>query len=234
MFTKENCQERLFSLRPIHIIKYTLWYIIFSMLITYILIDAGEIVISKNDSVFWYMLLHDALQPFILLLVTILTGYLINFATSETITHKFAFKRAFFSFKHKFQVWLADFVILTITASYLVVNRMTNVEVISSKDKLSSILVLLACAYFIKFIFWLIYKGLKNEFIRLGNIVVFALSLPATLFQQISEEIFNSPLPTKYKKVFLTLLRIMCMILLGFIICTLISIFIETTKQFIK
>lgn len=220
------------NLKLVHLIKYILWYIVFSMMITYILIEAGDIKIRENDSMVFYMILNDAVRPFILLLVTIVTGYFINFATSEKITHKTVIAKSLFSFNYRFQLWILDFVFLSIMICYIVVDRLSSVEVISSKDKLYSILMLLCLAYFFKFVGWFIYKILKEELLLLWNIVILALSLPAIMFQQMNEEIYKSELSLKYKKIFSKLFRIICITALGYIIYALIIIFVQMSKHY--
>lgn len=223
-----------YSLKPIHAIKYILWYIVFSIIITCVLITAGQINIKLNDSIYYYVFIHDAFRPVIVIFLGISSSYLINFATSESITHRTVFTKELVKFNYRFQIWIADFILLFIIASIAVIDRILNIDIFTSKDKLYTVAFLLSIAYFIKLIWFISYHAFKNQLLELSYIILFAIKLPGNIYQGICKEIKNSLMPEKYKKIFLKLFKILCIVMLLYIVYMLIVILVDTTRKFFK
>lgn len=225
-------KEKSISIRPVHLLKYISWYTVFSMIITSGLISIGQVKINQDESIIMYMLLNDALRPLILFIALVASGYIINYATSENINHKSVVNKDLFRFKYKFQLWIIDFLILLFLSCYIVIDRVLNIEILLSKDKLQLIAMLMLSAYFIKFIAWFMYKGLKDQLIELMGVILFAIKSPGYIYQGMRKDINSSPMPEKYKHIFIKLTKTLCIIAVIIIAFMIVGIFFDTIKQY--
>jgi hypothetical protein len=221
-------KEKDLSIRLIHTPKYIMWYIIFSMITTYLLFEIGEIKINPDESLFVYMLFNDALTPFI----SILLGGIINFGLPKNVRIKYISKIVLLKNDSRLKLWIKDFIILVLLACYTVTNRLVDVDIIISMDKFYLIPVLIFIAYFIKFLGWFMYKGLKDQILELIGIIILLLKSPGYLYQNMRREINGIPIHNKYKQVVLKPTKVICIMMVILICIMIVGIFFDTIKQY--
>lgn len=222
----------MYTLRPVHIIRYAFWYIILSMFITYFLIHINQIVVPDNDTLIYYLLVHDALKPVLGIIFVVFSGYAINFITSETLTHRFAINRILFSFNNRIQLWIADLLIILIISCYIVVNRLLDIDVISSKEKLEFILILIVLVLVIKFIGWFTWSMIREELFSLANLLLSFISLPFIIFEQLTNEINNSALSNHAKRILNNVFRVISFAMALVILYYFVVIIKVTTEEY--
>lgn len=224
--------EKSISIKPSYFLRYIIWYAIFSMIITGGLISIGQVKIKQDESIIMYMLFNDAFRPFILILFGTASAILINVLTSENITFRSILRKEIFKFKNQFQFRIVDFILLLIVACKTVIDRVLNIDILLSGEKLQLIAILMFSAYFIRLISWLMYKGLKNQVIELIGVLFLAIKSPGYIYQGMRKEINNTPMPQKYKRMFLKPTKVICIMMVILICIMIVGIFYETIRQY--
>lgn len=222
-------KEKNISIKPISFLKYIMWYILFSMIITGILIEMGQVKINPSDSILNYMLFNDVLYP----LTLISFGLLINFATPENIKIKYILNKVLIKIDSHFKLWGLDFLGIVFASCYAVTKKLTNMEIILSEDKFKLILMLVFVAYLIKIFGWIMYIGLKNQVVELFDIIIFTLKSPGNIYQGIRKEINSTSLPKRDKQIVLKPIKILCVLTVILFAFAIVAIIMETIMQYI-
>lgn len=221
------------SIKLYEIWKYIIWYILIQSVTSFFLIYSGVIKLNDNETIVGFIIFHDVVLVFSYsMLGTFLSVYLGAFLSS-TYSHKELFQKDIFKFKHSFLKVLVDITLkLLITLSALSI-RLKDVQELSSIEKLQFIGVLFFFLIFITFIIKSAARSIGIQFMSLLDWIGFALLMPIFFYRTQKDEIINSEISDKAKKVFSGILFTLCTLMFLAIVYAIASVFIMVFSKYI-